>query len=413
MKGQASTRSSLRLALMSCRPSSSSCRLKSHWNDATRAGASAFIRLATNTTSGSRTTARRRVLTGEADQNKSSVWCLRKRLQEEVSDGHQKLNAGTQVESLQDEHHLPLCGALPVRHIDHRLSAVLVSAPHHPAGGTGSRPGAAAQHRRHLQAVAAPDPPRDLQLVQGQLAQPELLLVLQGQRLQSRTTIRIKTQNQREDPVPESVSGPTTRQRNQNQTQVQQPGKGTRTRIRLRSDNQTKEPEPESVSGPTTRQRNQNQNQSQVQQPDKGTRTRISLRTFMGFRSPSTSTATIFLYQVADRFLRTISCRFTGSSSSMPGPPPAAGSESGSKQTHRDSLSCVSWTSIFSSTAGSGQPSAGISEKLFPTVIRPRSITSACWELEFWGTMMSGAFSLMSMDKRKLFWAKSFTLSAA
>ncbi|KAF3832057.1 hypothetical protein F7725_025722 [Dissostichus mawsoni] len=81
--------------------------------------------------------------------------------------------------------------------------------------------------------------------------------------------------------------------------------------------------------------------------------------------------------------------------------------------THRDSLSCVSWTSIFSSTAGSGQPSAGISEKLFPTVIRPRSITSACWELEFWGTMMSGAFSLMSMDRRKLFWAKSFTLSAA
>ncbi|KAF3832068.1 hypothetical protein F7725_025733 [Dissostichus mawsoni] len=91
------------------------------------------------------------------------------------------------------------------------------------------------------------------------------------------------------------------------------------------------------------------------------------MKTFMGFRSPSTSTATIFLYQVADRFLRTISCRFTGSSSSMPGPPPAAGSESGSKQTHRDSLSCVSWTSIFSSTAGSGQPSAGISEKLFPT----------------------------------------------
>ncbi|KAF3832066.1 hypothetical protein F7725_025731 [Dissostichus mawsoni] len=270
MKGQASTRSSLRLALMSCRPSSSSCRLKSHWNDATRAGASAFIRLATNTTSGSRTTARRRVLTGEADQNKSSVWCLRKRLQEEVSDGHQKLNAGTQVESLQDEHHLPLCGALPVVQ------------------------GAAAQHRRHLQAVAAPDPPRDLQLVQGQLAQPELLLVLQGQRLQSRTTIRIKTQNQREDPVPESVSGPTTRQRNQNQTQVQQPGKGTRTRIRLRSDNQTKEPEPESVSGPTTRQRNQNQNQSQVQQPDKGTRTRISLRSNNQTKEPESEPLLLF-----------------------------------------------------------------------------------------------------------------------
>ena len=167
----------------------------------------------------------------------------------------------------------------------------------------------------------------------------------------------------------------------------------------------------------------------------------------MGFRSPSISTAAIFLYQEAARFLLMFRCRLTGSSSSMLGR-----SDSRSKQvlegtgkeslwpnmetiksferllwkyvtetmwtfflcsTDLDSLSCVSSTSILSTTAGSGHPSTGSREKLLPTVIRPRSITSAFWEVEDWGTTMSGAFSLTSIDRRKLFLAKSRTLEAA
>ncbi len=38
-----------------------------------------------------------------------------------------------------------------------------------------------------------------------------------------------------------------------------------------------------------------------------------------------------------------------------------------------DSFSCVSSISILSMTAGSGRPSTGSREKLFPTVMRPRS----------------------------------------
>ena len=78
-----------------------------------------------------------------------------------------------------------------------------------------------------------------------------------------------------------------------------------------------------------------------------------------------------------------------------------------------ESFSCVSRTSIFSTTAGRVKPSAVCRVKLFPTVIRPRSTTAAFWEVEDWGIMMSGAFSLMSMDRRKLFWAKPRTLDAA
>lgn len=68
---------------------------------------------------------------------------------------------------------------------------------------------------------------------------------------------------------------------------------------------------------------------------------------------------------------------------------------------------------MLSMMAGSGDPWTGSREKLLPTVISPRSITSALWEVEDWGMMMSGAFSLISMARRKLFWAKSRTLDAA
>lgn len=63
--------------------------------------------------------------------------------------------------------------------------------------------------------------------------------------------------------------------------------------------------------------------------------------------------------------------------------------------------------------AGRWPSSTGRREKLFPTVIRPRSITRALWEPDDCGTMTSGAFRLMSRDRRKLFWAKSRTLDAA
>lgn len=76
IKGQARTLSSLRLALSFWVPSSSADRVTSHWNEATREGASAFIRLATNTTSGSTTTARTRVLTMEAAEKKIDPWFL-------------------------------------------------------------------------------------------------------------------------------------------------------------------------------------------------------------------------------------------------------------------------------------------------------------------------------------------------
>lgn len=82
-------------------------------------------------------------------------------------------------------------------------------------------------------------------------------------------------------------------------------------------------------------------------------------------------------------------------------------------KTDLDSFSCDSCTSMLSMTAGSEQPSTGRNEKLFLTVIRPRSITSAFWEVDDCGTMMSGAFSLVSKERRKLFWAKSRTLDAA
>lgn len=66
IKGQASTLRLLTLAFMNC-PMSSDIRLKSHWNEATSAGASVFIRLATNTTSGSTTTARSLVFGASVD----------------------------------------------------------------------------------------------------------------------------------------------------------------------------------------------------------------------------------------------------------------------------------------------------------------------------------------------------------
>ena len=68
---------------------------------------------------------------------------------------------------------------------------------------------------------------------------------------------------------------------------------------------------------------------------------------------------------------------------------------------------------MLSMTAGSGHPSTGRAEKLFPTVIRPRSTSSALWDTEDWGMTMRGAFSRTSMERRKLFWAKSRTLEAA
>ncbi len=78
-----------------------------------------------------------------------------------------------------------------------------------------------------------------------------------------------------------------------------------------------------------------------------------------------------------------------------------------------DSFSCVSSISILSMTAGSGRPSTGSREKLFPTVMRPRSASTALLDVEDWGIMIRGAFSLMSMASLKLFWAKSLTLEAA
>lgn len=69
--------------------------------------------------------------------------------------------------------------------------------------------------------------------------------------------------------------------------------------------------------------------------------------------------------------------------------------------------------SILSMTAGRGQLGTCSREKLFSTVISPRSITSALWEVDDCGMMISGAFSLTSMNRRKLFWAKSRTLDAA
>lgn len=68
---------------------------------------------------------------------------------------------------------------------------------------------------------------------------------------------------------------------------------------------------------------------------------------------------------------------------------------------------------MLSMTAGSGQLGICSEEKLFSTVISPRSITSALWEVDDCGMIMSGAFSRTSMNRRKLFWAKSRTLDAA
>lgn len=66
---------------------------------------------------------------------------------------------------------------------------------------------------------------------------------------------------------------------------------------------------------------------------------------------------------------------------------------------------------MLSTTAGRGRSPAGSTEKLFPTVMRPRSITSALWEVEDWGMMMRGAFTRTSKDRRNVLWAK--TLDAA
>lgn len=81
--------------------------------------------------------------------------------------------------------------------------------------------------------------------------------------------------------------------------------------------------------------------------------------------------------------------------------------------TNLESFSCDNWMSKLSMMTGSGQPSMGSREKLFPTLISPRSITRAFREMDDCGMMMSGAFKFMSMDRRKLFCAKSRTLDAA
>lgn len=57
---------------------------------------------------------------------------FRQGLKEELCDCQEEFNAGTQVELLQDRHQLAAFGALPVRHVDHRIAAFLVSLPDHP-----------------------------------------------------------------------------------------------------------------------------------------------------------------------------------------------------------------------------------------------------------------------------------------
>lgn len=73
----------------------------------------------------------------------------------------------------------------------------------------------------------------------------------------------------------------------------------------------------------------------------------------------------------------------------------------------------VSCKSILSITGGWEVSSPGTRLNSFSTLIKPRSATNILWETDDWGMIITGAFRLMSIKRRKLFLAKSFMLEAA